>query len=199
MRFSFSLLGFTIVLGLLLVSAICFADTVPFYAEGNVMSAASYNHKVGSSDMTLIIRLVADGQVVIDENYDVKYFVAYADEPDPNNALGDSWIAPGFDDSAWEDGKSGVGYADGDDNTEVETKKDATGDEQISAIFTRYRFRLDGKPASVELLMDYDDACIIWINGVEAGRANMGGADEAGIPPWDVGNDGVEGSELIDL
>jgi hypothetical protein len=191
MRFPLRLLGLGAALTLLLASAICLADTVPFYSVGNVLAAGNYNHKHGSSDITLIIRMLADGNVVVDENYDVKYFVAYADDPGPADALGDAWIDPSFDDSAWAAGKSGVGYDDADDNTEIDTKKDATGDEQVNAIFTRYRFDLASEPTSIEFLVDYDDAFVIWINGVEVGRSDLVGADP--IPAWDVGQDGLPG------
>lgn len=192
MRFSLRLLGFGVALTLLLTSAICLADTVPLYPVGNVLVAGNYNDGHGSSDISLIIRMLADGSIVVDENDDVKYFVAYDDDPGPNDALGDAWIEPGFDDSAWPDGKSGVGYDDGDDNTEIDSKLATTGDEQVDAIFTRYRFDLPSEPSSIEFLIDYDDAFVIWINGVEVGRSsNMAG--EAAIPDWSVGSAGPAG------
>lgn len=184
-----SLLGFGVASALLLASAMCLADTVPLYPVDNVLVAGNYNDGHGSSDLTLIIRMLADGNIVIDENYDVKYFVAYDDDPGPNDALGDAWVDPDFDDSAWPDGKSGVGYDDGDDNTEIDSKLAATGDEQVDAVFTRYRFDLPSEPSSIEFLVDYDDAFVIWINGVEVGRSpNMEG--EAAIPDWSVGSAG---------
>ena len=72
------------------------------------------------------------------------------------------WTKTEYDDAAWLDGRSSVGFADADDNTTV-----ATG---TLIIYTRYRF---DAPASVNQLtvnVDFDDAYIIWLNGVEIAR-----------------------------
>ncbi len=191
MRFSLTLLGTGMILALLLTSAICFADTVPLYANGNVLAAGNYNSGHGSSDITLAIRMLADGNIVVNEGDAVKYFVAYDDEPAANDALG-NWTEPGFDDSSWADGFSSVGYDDGDDNTEIDNKKATTGDEQVDAIFTRYSFDLGPAPSAIEFLVDYDDSFVIWINGVEVGRSSNLDAD-GDIPDWSVGSDGPTG------
>ncbi len=184
----FSLLGFSLVSIFLLASAVCFADTVPLFTAGNVLAAGNYNDGHGSSDISLIIRVLADGNIVVDEGDAVTYFVAYDDEAAANDAVG-NWTEPGFDDSSWAGGVSGVGYDDGDDNTEIDDKKATTGDEQVDAIFTRYSFDLASAPGTIEILVDYDDAFVIWINGVEAARSsNMEG--EADIPDWSVGSSG---------
>lgn len=151
------------------------AASAPLLAGTNVLAAGNYNDNITSSDLSLILQLSADGTAVVDEGAAVKYIVPTADAP--------GWQKPDFDDSAWKDGISGVGYADGDDNTVIPNG--------AASCYTRYRFNV-ANPASVKslvLLADFDDGYVVWLNGVEIGRSpQMNAAGD--FPAWDFGAPG---------
>ncbi len=142
----------------------------------NVLACANFNDGLNSSDMSLIVQLEADGNMLVNEGSKVKYLY-------PTSAVSDDWIKPTFDDSSWTDGISGVGFADGDDNTEVPAGKSAV-------IYTRYRFNVSNAFNVKKLIFraDYDDGYVAWLNGTEIARsATMaaGGSTVGSIPPWD--------------
>lgn len=160
------------------------STAVPLYKKGNVIAGANFNDEPGSSDMTLILRLLGDDEIYVDEGYEVKYIY----EPDNAN-VDDSWIQIDYDDSGWADGISGVGFSDGDDNTVI-----LSG---ITSIWTRYYFDVPeaNKIKELVLLVDYDDAYIVWLNGMEV---SFGGGPPAGNPPaWDAAQGGVSGHEAV--
>lgn len=86
-----------------------------------------------------------------------KYIIP-ASEPDTN------WRYPVFDDSGWNDGAGGLGYADGDDKTILESG--------TQSVFLRKKFNVTdtSKIESLLLNADYDDAFVAYINGVEIAR-----------------------------
>jgi hypothetical protein len=91
-----------------------------------------------------------------------------ASEPDA------AWREPGGNISGWNTGTGGFGYADGDDGTDL-----GGG---IQSVYFRREFNVVN-PEQVEemiLHMDYDDAFLAYLNGVEIARANIG---TVGIPP----------------
>ncbi len=91
-------------------------------------------------------------------------------EPDP------AWMSPDFDDSSWPQGPGGFGRGDGDDNTIVP--------DSVPTVYIRKTFTVpDTSIISYALLhMDYDDAFVAYINGVEIARANIGYAGK--IQKW---------------
>lgn len=84
-----------------------------------------------------------------------------------------NWMAPGFDDQTWSSGPSGLGYGDGDDATVVPS---------TLSLFIRARFSVADTAAIRHLLLnvDYDDAFVAYLNGVEIARAGIG---VTGTPP----------------
>lgn len=90
------------------------------------------------------------------------------------NTAGD-WRSGSYDDSQWNSGPGGIGYGDGDDGTEVAT---------CISIFIRKQFNIidreDIKAAIFHI--DYDDAFVAWLNGVEIARS-AGLTDE--FPAYD--------------
>jgi len=144
------------------------------YVTNNVLAAGNYNEGSDSSDISLIVQITAGGKVFIDEGAKVKYIVPKADET--------GWTTRGFDDSKWLDGISGVGFADGDDNTVVPVG--------AASIYTRYRFDIPDASTIKQLIfkVDYDDGYILWLNGEEIARtANVAALSPVGqIPKWDV-------------
>jgi hypothetical protein len=84
------------------------------------------------------------------------------------------WNTIGFDDSSWQQGIGGIGYADGDDNTIIS--------QPAYSVYSRTTFELSN-PSAVTLFIlavDYDDAFVAYLNGVEIGRSNIG---TVGVPP----------------
>jgi len=164
-----------------------FAAPAPLIAGQNVLAAGNYNDGTSSSDLSLILQLSADGTVLVDEGAAVKYIVPTAEIP--------NWWKPDFDDSAWKDGISGVGYGDNDHNTVIPAG--------AASVYTRYRFNVSnpGAVKSLVLLADFDDGYVVWLNGVEIARSpQMANAGE--FPAWDYGAPGgkvVPNHEASDL
>lgn len=93
-----------------------------------------------------------------------------------NTAAPDTgWQDPAYDDSAWLEGASGLGYGDGDDQTIIAP---------CLSTSIRISFTVDDLSLVRYLLfhMDYDDGYVAWLNGSQISRGNMAGTDE---PPWD--------------
>jgi hypothetical protein len=78
-----------------------------------------------------------------------------------------AWSDTGFDDSAWAEGPAGIGYGDGDDATQIPA---------ALAVYARRQFHLADTTGvtGVQLHLDYDDAFVAYVNGVEVGRAGIG-------------------------
>ena len=161
------------------------AATYSIYRQDNVLVGANFNDGPGSSDMTLIMRIDSDeGDDVgwVDEGHDVKYIT----NPD-NEDIDEGWTQLVYDDSDWEDGVSGVGFSDNDDNTVT-----AGG---LISIWTRYYFDVaDASTISaLTFRAEYDDQFAAWLNGelIMASPgvvAQIGDGDE---PAFDLSAGGV--------
>lgn len=84
------------------------------------------------------------------------------------------WKNNGYDDQSWLSGKSGFGYGDNDDSTIISTS--------VNSVYVRKTFNVQDKNQidAAVLHVDYDDAFVAYLNGVEIARANIG---TVGIPP----------------
>lgn len=86
------------------------------------------------------------------------------------------WNTIGFDDSVWDTGPSGFGYGDDDDSTIIAS---------TISLYLRKNFAID-EVQNIQyaiLHVDYDDAFVAYLNGVEIARANIG---TPGVrPPFD--------------
>ena len=101
-----------------------------------------------------------------------------------------SWVAEGFDDSGWPQGVYGVGY---ETNTGVEDLAQTIVPTGSVSVFTRTTFEI-GNVTDVSNLflgVDYDDAYVAWINGVEVFRSAQ---VPAGPMAWDTAVAGHESS-----
>jgi len=139
------------------VASTAHAATYSIYRQDNVLVGANFNDGPGSSDMTLIMRIDSDeGDEVgwVDEGHDVKY-ITNLDSED----IDEGWTQLVYDDSGWEDGVAGVGFADNDDNTTT-----AGG---LISIWTRYYFDIADASTVTNLTFraDYDDQFAAWLNG----------------------------------
>ncbi|MCF8242330.1 MAG: CotH kinase family protein [Melioribacteraceae bacterium] len=95
------------------------------------------------------------------------YFIGLSEPPT-------NWKSEGFDDHDWLTGPSGFGYGDGDDATIV-TDSPPDSAKPIS-VFIRNEFILENSDDIIKgyLHIDYDDAFVAYINGIEFARANIG-------------------------
>jgi hypothetical protein len=108
--------------------------------------------------------------VIIGPSEEWRYFKGSV-EPPPD------WFEPGFDDSAWLSGVTGIGYADGDDATLVDDMQGS-----YLTVFTRKVFNVTspGPISRLILRIDYDDGFVAFLNGVEVARSPSMGV--AGTP-----------------
>lgn len=86
------------------------------------------------------------------------------------------WNARNFDDSSWAVGPSGFGYGDGDDATLFEDMEGG-----YVSVYVRRAFAVDDPAAlaGLRLVLDYDDAFVAYLNGVEVACSNLDGAPPA--------------------
>ena len=138
----------------------------------NIIAGAALNDSPGSSDLTLIIQVSVDGTVVFDEGDPIM-----AIQP---TATIDGWANFGFDTSGWTSGTNGVGYGDGDDNTEI-------GDGDNAAVYMVGSFSAGKGASTLTIGVDYDDGCVILVNGDEVARTS--GADIGDMVDFDSWTD----------
>lgn len=72
-------------------------------------------------------------------------------------------IKPGFNESSWTDGKGAIGWDDGDDVTKVTP---------CSSVYLHITFKTSISKA-YNLIVDYDDGFVAYLNGVEIACANL--------------------------
>jgi len=88
----------------------------------------------------------------------------------PRGELSDAWKEANFDDSHWQTGASGFGYGDSDDATILD---DMRGN--YVTVYIRKGFSVSSLSGDeiVELVIDYDDGFIAYLNGREVARRHM--------------------------
>lgn len=98
-------------------------------------------------------------ETIVYENNTWRYLVPTANVPS-------NWNTLGFNDASWQSGPGGFGFGDGDDNTVIP---------QTISCYQRIVFNITDVAAIDALVfnIDYDDAVVAYINGVEIGRANI--------------------------
>jgi len=76
-----------------------------------------------------------------------------------------TWNLPSFDDSLWKTGVGGFGFGDNDDATVISGS--------VNSIYLRKKFNIINISNIEQLLLDidYDDAFILYINGIEVARS----------------------------
>ncbi len=105
-------------------------------------------------------------ETIINWGDEWKYFIG-------NNEPPAGWKNLGFNDQSWLEGPSGFGYGDDDDSTIVPN---------VISVFIRKTFTIDdvNDISAAVLHVDYDDAFVAYLNGIEIARSNIG---TPGIPP----------------
>ncbi len=117
----------------------------------------------GSPNFT---REVQGGEVLVKAGAVWKFW--RGDQPPP-----EGWREAAFDDSKWEYGPSGFGFADDDDATTIEGMRGS-----YVALFVRHGFDVPAAALSKRLIfrVDYDDGFAAFVNGKEVARENLGKA-----------------------
>ena len=94
---------------------------------------------------------------------DLFKYIIPEEEPDIN------WNKLNYNDTNWEEGISGFGYSDGDDATIIPTG--------TLSIYLRKEFTVNdvNNITSLVLDIDFDDAFVAYLNGVEIARENIYG------------------------
>ena len=110
-------------------------------------------------------------ETVIDWGDNWSYFIGTQEPPG-------NWKEIDFIDSSWLVGPSGFGYGDGDDATVVP---------QVMSVYLRKTFTIESLDNILDIVLhiDYDDAFVAYINGVEVARANIG--TPGVVPNYDDG------------
>ncbi|MEO8400058.1 MAG: chitobiase/beta-hexosaminidase C-terminal domain-containing protein, partial [Ignavibacteriaceae bacterium] len=111
-------------------------------------------------------KFVLDWNTIINKGGDWKYALGNVEPPS-------NWNKAEYDASGWLTGPTGIGYGDGDDSTIISS---------TISLYARKIFNvnnLDEVEAAI-LHIDYDDAFVAYLNGVEITRNNIG---TVGIPP----------------
>ena len=85
---------------------------------------------------------------------------------------GSGWNELGFDDAAWPQGPTGIGYGDGDDATELPGMRNG-----YVTVYLRREFSLAevASGPTLRFTVDYDDGFVAFVNGQEVARR--------GVPP----------------
>jgi len=119
-------------------------------------------------------------ETVIFDN-DIWKYLEGNSEPDTN------WRTFSFDDSSWMQGQGGVGYGDGDDSTIISP---------VTSLYLRKEFFIvDTSEIIASVLhVDYDDAFVAYLNGVEIARANIGSIGD--YPLFDQGSTSLHEAQM---
>ena len=137
-----------------------------------------------SSVSALTIEIGGGGGTLVSTGDTWAYFKGTTNPSTPT----DAWRQVGFDDSSWLTGPGGFGYGDGDDATEL-SDMEMTGQQPgYASVFIRREFDVATVPAgTLELVVDYDDGFVAYINGAEVARSsNM----PSGTPTFSTEADG---------
>ncbi len=94
---------------------------------------------------------------IVTESDEFKYLL-------PKEEPKEDWTALNYNDQNWETGNGGFGYGDNDDNTVIPATK---------SLFLRRKFTIPSSVSIKNLMLDidYDDAFVAYLNGVEIGRS----------------------------
>jgi len=81
-----------------------------------------------------------------------------------------AWVQNNFNDAVWESGPSGFGFGDNDDATILNDMRN-----NYVAVYLRKEFLMSSfaPDAVVELVMDYDDGFVAYLNGQEVARQHI--------------------------
>jgi hypothetical protein len=119
-----------------------------------------------SSGLAMAIRVGDGGATFVDFGATWRFLRGVEAPSDP----GDGWTQVDFDDSLWETGPAGFGYGDDDDATVLDEMRG-----EYVTVYIRKEFTVSSPlgAAPLELVIDYDDGFIAYLNGQEVARRRM--------------------------
>ncbi|MBN1924258.1 MAG: CotH kinase family protein [Prolixibacteraceae bacterium] len=135
----------------------------------------------------LMILLLSSGsfaQIQLFSNIEeLKYLDAF-EEPDSN------WYLPAFDDSAWKSDSAIVGFGYGPEGYTM-------SDSMAKSLYVRFPFYIENIESieALNLMFDYDDGFVAYINGHEVARVNIDTTPE--FPAFDARTLRSHASEFI--
>lgn len=105
----------------------------------------------------------------------------------PSSSVSANWIILSYNDSAWLTGPGGFGMGDGDDNTSLPGG--------TVSVYQRIIFSITDVSAIEKVIfnIDYDDAFVAYLNGVEICRADITSVDQ---PPYNQTADALHEAQL---
>ncbi|MBN1670747.1 MAG: CotH kinase family protein [Kiritimatiellae bacterium] len=145
-------------------------------------------------ELTAALAAGSGGQALVSHGDTWRYFKGTT-EPSAQWRTMQDWALG----SAWGSGPGGFGYADGDDATVLADMLNS-----YASVYIRRTFQVPAGVSAqdrVQLVMDYDDGFVAYLNGVEIARRNAPGA-AGSVPAHDaVATAGREAgeSEVFDL
>ena len=116
------------------------------------------------ADYTIQNAPPVDYQVLVPKFGDWQYLAG----EDP---IGAAWTRKEFDAAKWKRGPAGFGFGDGRYRTEIPKERG-----KPSSIYMRHEFNIEqtDRIAELGLIVDYRDGFIVYINGREVARVNIG-------------------------
>lgn len=87
------------------------------------------------------------------------------------------WIQLDFDDAAWLEGPTGIGYGDDDDATLLRDMRKTGTQPGYASVFLRRVFFIPNPDRISQLIfrIDFDDGFVAYLNGQEIARTNLNG------------------------
>ncbi len=168
-------------------------------SNGTNVVVTTGNPRVAGNNYSVRITLVQDNSaannIMVDTNVPLSQFVSLVDFDGPENvwkyfvstnvdlfATDPTWMAGGFDDSAWLSGPAGLGADASVNGVPVRTPIDFSG-AQVAAnrfsepAFFRRHFTMPSfltNLATLRMRHVFEDGAVVYLNGQEAGRFNVG-------------------------
>ncbi|MGJ8725945.1 MAG: lamin tail domain-containing protein [Roseibacillus sp.] len=113
---------------------------------------------------------------------------------DDGSNQGTTWRASAFDDSSWMTGPAELGYGDGDEATTLSFGPDPTAKYATTYFRKTVNIPNPSQFGEFELNITFDDAYVVYVNGVEVARHNNLPVD----PAFDFYSGNTVGNNAID-
>jgi len=187
-----------------------FSDASTKLIEGeNVLAIEVHNSSLESPELQLGTVLRTDSEALIEAGANGRWFPgvispsggvfdpAFLDLPGGRkDILFAPWGAPGYDTTSWLSGPGPVGFEASLTNPySLGTNVTGMQDNQ-TGLYMRTSFQLTQAEldsiSSLQLTLDYDDGCIVFLNGTEITRGNLG--EQGDKIDYDSVSDGDHGA-----
>jgi len=121
-------------------------------------------NEVKTVDYTVMSTAPVDFKLLIAKNAEWQYLAG----KDPT---GLDWTKKDFDTSSWKRGQAGFGFGNGEVRTELPRDRG-----QVSSVYLRKEFSVEqaDRVTEIGLMVDYRDGFIVYLNGREVARQNIG-------------------------